>query len=91
MQQLQNNEEVSGSYRGGHAPRRDEDENASVDELSDDDIAETQSITVESTVEAARVVLDDISDNVDRLYRLAAKLRSSTFGAELLSRTAKWN
>jgi hypothetical protein len=78
MQQLQNNAKISESDCDGHAARRDSDEDGSGDELADDDIAGTQSITVESSVEAARVVLDDTSDIVDRLYRLAAKLRSST-------------
>lgn len=78
IQQVQKDEEVSGSDRGEHAARKDSDDDASGDVQSDDEIAETQPITVESTAEAARAVLEDISDIIDRLYRLAAKLRSST-------------
>jgi hypothetical protein len=78
VQQLQNDEDVSGSHRRGQAARKDSDDESSGGEQSDDEIAETQSITVESTAEAAGAVLEDISDIIDRLYRLAAKLRSST-------------
>ncbi|KAJ4302673.1 hypothetical protein N0V90_001562 [Kalmusia sp. IMI 367209] len=77
IQQLQNNRENSESDLEKDAAREDSNDDASEDDQSDDETTEACSIASESPEEAVSIILEDISDIVDRLYRLAAKLRSS--------------